>query len=157
MAGFEERTRGRGLLRSSWAPQLKILAHRAVGLFVSHCGWNSVLEAISTCTPILGSPCFSDQWMNATTLEKVFQIGTVLRHSEGGFERGRIETCIRQLVEGEEGRVARRNVAHLNRVLRDAVTPSSGPSFKNLELFVSEIFALDKKLNHSHETTSRSL
>lgn len=155
MAGFEERTRGRGLLRSSWAPQLKILAHRAVGLFVSHCGWNSVLEAISTCTPILGSPCFSDQWMNATTLEKVFQIGTVLRDS--GYERGRIETCIRQLVEGEEGRVARRNVAHLNRVLRDAVTPSSGPSFKNLEQFVSEIFALDKKLKNSHETTSSSL
>ncbi|KAG0586398.1 hypothetical protein KC19_2G087700 [Ceratodon purpureus] len=149
--GFEERTKGRGLLQSSWAPQPKILSHRAVGLFMSHCGWNSILEAISTSTPILGRPCFVDQWLNATFLEDKFQIGTILRDTgEGGFDRGRIETGIRLMMEGEEGRVARRNVARLNKVLRDAVTPSSGPSSKNLEQYVGEIFAMARKLNLSH-------
>ena len=63
--GFQERTRDRGLLLTSWAPQLQILAHKAVGLYLSHCGWNSTLEAICAGIPLLTCPCFVDQWMNA--------------------------------------------------------------------------------------------
>ncbi|XP_042485228.1 UDP-glycosyltransferase 88F3-like [Macadamia integrifolia] len=45
--GFLERTRGRGLVVKSWAPQVEILGRESVGGFVTHCGWNSVLEAVS--------------------------------------------------------------------------------------------------------------
>lgn len=44
--GFEERTVGRGVVCTSWGPQLKILAHDLVGGFLSHTGWGSVVEAI---------------------------------------------------------------------------------------------------------------
>ena len=46
--GFEERIRDsqRGLLVHKWGPQLEILSHILTGAFLSHCGWNSVLESL---------------------------------------------------------------------------------------------------------------
>ncbi|KAL6639544.1 hypothetical protein ACP70R_023274 [Stipagrostis hirtigluma subsp. patula] len=54
--GFEARARGgggggRGLLLRGWAPQLRILAHASTGAFLSHCGWNSVLESVAHGVP----------------------------------------------------------------------------------------------------------
>lgn len=43
-----------GLLVRNWAPQLEILAHKSTGAFLSHCGWNSVLESLSQGIPING-------------------------------------------------------------------------------------------------------
>ena len=54
--GFLERTKDRGLVVRSWAPQVAILSHDSVGGFVTHCGWNSVLEAVCGGVPMLAWP-----------------------------------------------------------------------------------------------------
>nr|GME15597.1 anthocyanidin 3-O-glucosyltransferase 2-like [Ipomoea batatas] len=70
--GFLERTKSIGKL-IGWAPQSAVLAHPAVGGFVSHCGWNSILESIWFGVPIATWPMNAEQQANAFQL--VSEIG----------------------------------------------------------------------------------
>ncbi|XP_055356961.1 uncharacterized protein LOC129602041 [Paramacrobiotus metropolitanus] len=54
-----------------WVPQKHILSHKATAVFVSHCGWNSTLEALSYGIPIVAWPSFGDQLVNAALVEKL--------------------------------------------------------------------------------------
>jgi hypothetical protein len=59
--GFLDRTRGRGLVVSTWAPQVQALRHRATGALVTHCGWNSTLEALTAGVPLVCWPMYAEQ------------------------------------------------------------------------------------------------
>ncbi|KAL1914278.1 uncharacterized protein VTP21DRAFT_9059 [Calcarisporiella thermophila] len=54
-----------------WAPQRDILAHRATAAFLTHCGWNSTMEALMYARPTLGWPGFCDQADSANFLKKL--------------------------------------------------------------------------------------
>nr|XP_043630255.1 UDP-glycosyltransferase 73E1-like [Erigeron canadensis] len=50
---FEERVRDRGsLIVHGWPPQVLLLSHPSIGGFLTHCGWNSLLETICAGVPI---------------------------------------------------------------------------------------------------------
>nr|WIW57493.1 UDP-glycosyltransferase [Cistanche tubulosa] len=67
--GFIRRTSGIGKV-IGWAPQVTILSHRAVGGFVSHCGWNSTLESLWYGVPMAAWPLYAEQSANAFQLVK---------------------------------------------------------------------------------------
>jgi len=71
--GFEERTKDRGMIYSGWAPQVEILHHPAVGGFLSHSGWNSVLESICAGIPILSWPMVSEQKLICRSVYNCFK------------------------------------------------------------------------------------
>ncbi|CAI8586761.1 unnamed protein product, partial [Vicia faba] len=72
--GFLDRTREIGMV-IGWAPQAQILAHGAIGGFVSHCGWNSTLESIYFGVPIATWPLYAEQQSNAFELVCELKMG----------------------------------------------------------------------------------
>ncbi|OMO55873.1 Drug/metabolite transporter [Corchorus capsularis] len=79
--GFEDRTAGRGLVIKGWAPQVAILRHRAVGCYLTHCGWNSALESIVAGVLLLAWPMQADHFHITRVL--VDEFGVAIRVCNG--------------------------------------------------------------------------
>lgn len=129
--GFLKETKERGLI-VPWCSQLKVLNHPSIGGFLSHCGWNSILESISLGIPLLGFPLGNDQYTNCKLLADERKIGLRLKSSndtEKVIGREEIAEKVRRLMEGEE---LRRTAERLRDVVQMEVK-KGGTSNKNLE------------------------
>uniref|UniRef100_A0A0E0D1M6 Glycosyltransferase n=1 Tax=Oryza meridionalis TaxID=40149 RepID=A0A0E0D1M6_9ORYZ len=146
--GFLERTKGRGLVWPTRAPQADILAHAAVGGFVTHCGWNSILESLWFGVPMLPWPLGAEQHMNAFTLVAAMGVAVPLEvdRKRGNFvEAAELERAVRSLMGGgEEGRKAREKALELKAICRKAVE-ESGSSLATFEKLTEEIFWTNTK------------
>ncbi|KAK2360305.1 hydroquinone glucosyltransferase [Trifolium repens] len=106
--GFVERTKEKGFILSSWAPQVEILKQNSVGGFLSHCGWNSILESIQVGVPIVAWPLFSEQAMNAVMLSDGLKVALRLKFVDDEIvEKEKIAKVIKCVMEGEEGKEMR--------------------------------------------------
>ncbi|KAJ1262152.1 hypothetical protein BS78_09G085600 [Paspalum vaginatum] len=112
--GFIERTTGVGLVMLSWAPQTAILGHPSIGCFVTHCGWNSILESIMNGIPMVAWPLYAEQNMNAAMME--VQVGVAVRAKVGAdrfIRKEEVANAIRRVMVAEEGERTRRRVSDL--------------------------------------------
>ncbi|RCV13155.1 hypothetical protein SETIT_2G324700v2 [Setaria italica] len=140
--GFLERTKDRGLVWPKWAPQKDIIAHPAVSGFVTHCGWNSVLESLWNGVPLAPWPLFAEQHLKAFELVSVMGVAVAMEvdRKRGNFvEAAELERAVRSLMGGsEEGRKARVKAAEAKALCRNAVE-EGGSSYVSLQELAREM------------------
>jgi len=135
---FLEETKEKGLV-VTWCPQTKVLVHPAIACFLTHCGWNSTLEAITAGVPMIGYPQWTDQPTNAKLVSDVFSMGIRLKQDNDGFvESDEVERAIEEIVGGERSEVFKKNALELKHAAREAVA-DGGSSERNIQRFVDEI------------------
>ncbi|CAN6477301.1 unnamed protein product [Victoria cruziana] len=132
--GFLDRVPKQGRV-INWAPQKEVLSHPAVACFLTHCGWNSVLESLSNGVPMLCWPNFCDQFQNQTYVVELWKVGLALAEDWVGIVRKEeIKEKIEDLLK-DDG--IRKRIAELKDRARSAVMEVSGDSIWNLQAFAS--------------------
>ncbi|PNY07425.1 isoflavonoid glucosyltransferase [Trifolium pratense] len=151
--GFEERNIGnKGLIIRGWSPQVMILSHTAVGAFMTHCGWNSTVEAVSAGVPMITWPVHGDQFYNEKLITDVRGIGVEVGATEwclGGVGekemvvgRDSIEKAVTRLMDGgDEAEEIRRRAREFGDKARRAVE-EGGSSHNNVLALIDDIKSL---------------
>ncbi|KAL5707107.1 limonoid glucosyltransferase [Ranunculus cassubicifolius] len=138
--GFIEEAEGKGLI-VNWCPQDRVLVHPSIACFVTHCGWNSSMEILSSGVPIVTAPQWGDQVTNAKMLADVYGVGVRLLRSEYDLEtlsRDQVEKCIAEVISGPKAEEIKKNAAKWKKAAEEAAS-EGGSSQKNLEAFVDDI------------------
>jgi len=109
--GFLERTKEKGLVVRDWAPQREILSHDSVGGFVTHCGWNSVLEAVWEGVPMVAWPLYAEQKLNRVLMVQEMKVALGVKEDKDGFVSStELEERVRELMESDTGKEIRQRV-----------------------------------------------
>ncbi|KAJ4780663.1 Glycosyltransferase [Rhynchospora pubera] len=120
--GFLDRTKDRGLVVKSWAPQVEVLQHDAIGGFVTHCGWNSILEAITAGVPMVCWPLYAEQRMNRRYLVEELKVaGSIEGYGNELVHANAVDTKICWLMESNDAKELRNRIAVVKDKARDAV------------------------------------
>nr|BBA68563.1 flavone 4'-O-glucoside 7-glucosyltransferase [Nemophila menziesii] len=138
--GFLEKVGEKGKV-VKWSPQEQVLSHQSLACFVTHCGWNSSMEALANGIRVVTLPQWGDQVTNAKFLVDVFGVG--VRLSRGDLEdriipREEIELRLLEVTSGEKATEMKHNALRWKKAAEEAVA-KDGSSSKNLQEFVDEL------------------
>ncbi|KAI5435245.1 hypothetical protein KIW84_021889, partial [Lathyrus oleraceus] len=130
---------GKGMI-CGWAPQVEILAHNAIGGFVSHCGWNSILESLWFGVPILTWPIYAEQQLNAFRMVKEWGLAVELRVD---YRKGSENVVAEEIEKGLKDLMDRDNIVHkkvqeIKEKARNAIA-SGGSSFISVGKFIDNV------------------
>ncbi|XP_022735204.1 UDP-glycosyltransferase 74B1-like [Durio zibethinus] len=143
---FVDSTQEKGMV-VTWCNQLEMLAHPAVGCFVTHCGWNSTLEGLSLGVPMVGVPKWTDQLTDAKFVEEIWEIGVRAKEDEKGVVRKEeLMKCLKKVMEGERSEELKRNANRWRESAKKAIT-EGGSSDKCINEFVEHLMASYRNLN----------
>jgi hypothetical protein len=118
--------------------QPEILQHQSVRGFLSHCGWNSVLESVAAGVPLAVWPMQADQPFKARFVVEELKIAVRVQTSDGTM-RGlvtseEVSRVVRELMLGELGAEA----VKLSVLAKEAVS-KGGSSWKAVEDMIREL------------------
>jgi UDP:flavonoid glycosyltransferase YjiC (YdhE family) len=139
----------RGLIIRGWAPQMLILNHAAVGGFVTHCGWNSTLEAVSAGVPMVTWPRYADQFYNEKLVVELLKVGVGVGSTDyaSKLEARRViggkvvaEAIGRVMGDSEEAEAIRERARVLGERARRAVE-KGGSSYDDIARLMDELMA----------------
>ncbi|ESW20672.1 hypothetical protein PHAVU_005G005500 [Phaseolus vulgaris] len=113
--GFLERTKDRGMVVKAWAPQVEVLSRDSVGGFVSHCGWNSVLEGVVAGVPMVAWPLYAEQHVNREVMVGEMKVAVAVKErEEDGLVSGEeVEKRVREVMENKKIRETSLKLKHM--------------------------------------------
>ncbi|KAL8096171.1 anthocyanidin 3-O-galactosyltransferase F3GT1-like [Apium graveolens] len=134
--GFLDRTSELGKV-VAWAPQVQVLSHAATGVFITHCGWGSVMESIAAGVPLICRPFLGDQSINTWMIENVYKTGA--RVDGGVFTKNGAIDAIAQVLFQDTGKMFREHsTAHKELAMKAVGSDgSSTENFKGLLEMIS--------------------
>ncbi|BAT86657.1 hypothetical protein LR48_Vigan102s007600 [Vigna angularis] len=131
----------------NWCSQVEVLSHGSLGCFLTHCGWNSTMESLSSGIPMVSFPQWSDQGTNAKLVEDVWKTGVRVdgkANAEGIVEGEEIRKCLEVVMgSGEKRDELRRNAEKWKCLAREAVK-EGGSSDRNIRTFLDYVAGLDR-------------
>ncbi|BAT86841.1 hypothetical protein LR48_Vigan1210s000800 [Vigna angularis] len=130
-----QETKDRGLL-VGWCPQEQVLKHPAVAGFLTHCGWSSTLESLTSGVPLICCPFFNDQILICRYICREWAFGMEI--DSDNVNRDEVEKAVNELLEGEKGKEFKKNAIEWKKKAQEA-TSTGGSSFLNLEKLVDEL------------------
>ncbi|KAL5556276.1 hypothetical protein UlMin_038512 [Ulmus minor] len=135
---FFEEIKDRGLL-ASWCPQQQVLEHPSVCVFLTHCGWNSIMETICAGVPVICWPFFADQQTNCHYACTTWEIGLEVNND---VKRDEVAALVHEMMEGDKGKKLREKALEWKKKAVDA-TDIGGPSHNEFEKFIKEALHFD--------------
>ncbi|KAK3415137.1 hypothetical protein EUGRSUZ_H00698 [Eucalyptus grandis] len=123
-----------------WCDQLEILTNDSIGCFVTHCGLNSVIEAICLGVPMVAMPQWTDQGTNAKFVEDVWRVGVRAKADEAGLvRREEVERRVREVLGGGERGREMADSARRWMAAAKASISEGGSSDRNIDDFVAKL------------------
>ncbi|KAK4480234.1 hypothetical protein RD792_013298 [Penstemon davidsonii] len=127
---LDEGTKARGYMLE-WVPQREVLAHRAIGVFFTHSGWNSTLESICIGIPMLCWAYFADQTTNSRFISEVWKMGFDIKDT---CDRILIERMVREIMEVRRNEFLER--ARFMATMAKKTISEGGDSHSNLDRLI---------------------
>ncbi|XP_024935431.3 UDP-glycosyltransferase 86A1 [Ziziphus jujuba] len=140
--GFEDEIKGRGLI-VQWCNQIEVVSHPAVGGFLTHCGWNSVLESVWCGVTMLCFPIFTDQVTNRKLVVDDWRVGLNLCDRKP-LTRMEVREKINRLMSGKSAEELRVEMKKIREIVKNAVE-GDGLSEKRIHEFIFQVKSQIKK------------
>ncbi|KAM3341195.1 UDP-glycosyltransferase 86A1 [Capsicum galapagoense] len=130
----------------SWCNQRDVLSHPAVGGFLTHCGWNSILESLWASVPMICHPIGVDQQTNRKLVVDEWKVGINLcdnyynNNNKSIITKEEVAKKINFLMSEENSEELRNVVKEVKKTMEIALL-ANGSSEKNFDLFIEDVMA----------------